>query len=85
MMRYGLFNLVARRKTVLWELLPSEPVDYFRLEAWWIVCPACATLELALDAARVWSVSACAPRAPLLLGSDVASVPASCMPSGPLW
>ena len=35
-LRFGLWNLVPGRKSPLWELLPSEPVD-FRLEPWWIV------------------------------------------------
>ena len=52
MMRYGLWNLVARRKTILWELLPTEPVDA-RLEPWWVVHSAVPTLEAAMEALRV--------------------------------
>lgn len=45
-MRFGLWNLVPGRKSPLWELLPSEPVD-FRLEPWWIVRSALPSLEAA--------------------------------------
>ena len=43
--RGGLLNLMTRRKTILSELLPNEPVDV-AIEAWWVVRYAGVTEEV---------------------------------------
>jgi hypothetical protein len=50
--RFGVWSLAARRKRVLSELLPSEPVAV-RLEPWWIVCAAVPPTDPALEVLRV--------------------------------